>query len=134
MFATTTNNVTLAAQNALKNAIAATDKAAGGIKMDLFKKKDRKKEFKEDVEDDDGFEVDVHDTKMTPDEAMNHALLKVLNIMVREQNFLMDFFGIGKTNSPQQTQSEEESLETWQNGLSIPRKAFKDPKAEKRLR
>ena len=112
----------------------------------MFKKKERKKEAKDGEEEDyENSAIDNQDdSKLTPDEAMNHALLKLTTIMVREQNFLMDFFGIVKTATAVTTTShsninlteqlEEETLETWQNSLCIPRQAFKDQKAEKKIR
>lgn len=153
MFANIGNNVGIAASNALKNAIGVTEKPGGGMRIDLFKKKEKKKEAKDDDEDEDeGYSFttgEQEDSRMNPDDAMNHALLKLTNIMIREQNFVMDFFGIVKhtrlvvsgsshSNPEIATEGEtaengEESLETWQNNLSIPRQIFKDPKAEKRI-
>lgn len=156
VFANIGNNVTIAASNALKNAIGVSEKPGGGMRIDLFKKKEKKKEANGDDEDEEGnsFSNDgQEDSRMNPDDAMNHALLKLTNIMVREQNFLMDFFGIAKQTvlvvsgnsqsnpelaitSTSNLENGEENLDVdvWQNNLSIPRQAFKDPKAEKRIR
>ena len=49
----------------------------------------------EDAENDSIAPTD--DQKMNPDEALGHALLKLTTVLVREQNFIMDFFGMVKT-------------------------------------
>ncbi|KAJ3254540.1 hypothetical protein HK103_007094 [Boothiomyces macroporosus] len=159
-------SVSSAATNVLKSAVGISDKGTGGIKQKFenwrIKKVKKGNGFKEE-DDDDESEPDakrglkrsdsiasgatgLDDDRMSPDEALGHALLKLTNIMIREQNFLMDFFGIVKnvailSSSPatgaapddQATEDEAESLQKWQSGLSQPRQTFKDPKAEKRI-
>ncbi|EGF77307.1 hypothetical protein BATDEDRAFT_91658 [Batrachochytrium dendrobatidis JAM81] len=91
--------------------------------------------------------------RMTPDEerfnilpaAVGHALLKMVNIMVREQNFIIDFFSIIKSselsNAASTLQISAEatssilsvSLQSWQEDLGRPREPVKDPKAQKRI-
>ncbi|KAH6589898.1 hypothetical protein BASA61_005440 [Batrachochytrium salamandrivorans] len=90
--------------------------------------------------------------RMSPDEAVGHALLKMVNIMVREQNFIIDLFGILKGsegsnsttptisvagNSPGEPNSSSPttkvSLQAWQDDLGRPREPIKDPKAQKRI-
>lgn len=125
----------------VKTAIGVSDKTTGGIRLELFKKK--KKEAKdEDDDDDNSMTGSDAEERMNPDEGLGHALLKLTNIMVREQNFIMDFFGIVKHVAPvvvSATQSEppelagEETYESWQALISTPRQAFKDPKGEKRI-
>ena len=82
------------------------------------------------------------DQKMNPDEALGHALLKITTVLVREQNFIMDFFGVVKTAVPvvsaQSSASplpleEEMDVTAWQMQLSQPKQIFKDSKAEKRI-
>jgi hypothetical protein len=57
--------------------------------------------------------------------------------MVREQNFLMDFFGIIKKTPDLSTVNEHfdstEEMRSWQDALNTPHELFKDPKAEKRI-
>ncbi|KAI8916885.1 exocyst complex component Sec3-domain-containing protein [Entophlyctis helioformis] len=88
--------------------------------------------------------------RMMPDEAVGHALLKLVNIMVREQNLVVDLFSMTKTSigGPQVASStatgEPESpaavmsptlltIPAWQDELGKPREAFKDAKAQKRV-
>ncbi|KAL2918232.1 hypothetical protein HK105_202159 [Polyrhizophydium stewartii] len=90
--------------------------------------------------------------RMTPDEAscvqaVGHALLKMVHIMVREQNFIIDLFSITKgvkgmgSGSLVSSAVEEEpmspsgpmSLQSWQDDLGRPREPIKDPKAQKRV-
>jgi hypothetical protein len=82
------------------------------------------------------------DQKMNPDEALGHALLKLTNVMVREQNFLMDYFAVVKSSQPVVSTissvppilgEENMDVSQWQAWLSQPRQPFKDPKAEKRI-
>ncbi|KAJ3320672.1 hypothetical protein HDV06_005080 [Boothiomyces sp. JEL0866] len=160
-------SVSSAATNVLKNAVGISDKGTGGIKQKFenwrIKKVKKGNGLREEDDDDEsepdgkrglkrsdsiasGGGITGDDDKMGPDEALGHALLKLTNIMIREQNFLMDFFGIVKnvavlTHSPaagtvleeQAPEDESESLQKWQSALSQPRQIFKDPKAEKRI-
>ncbi|KAJ3276670.1 hypothetical protein HDV01_004203 [Terramyces sp. JEL0728] len=160
-------SVSSAATNVLKNAVGISDKSSGGIKQKFenwrIKKAKKGNGMKDDDDDEDeadmkrgmkrsdsiasgGTGLNGDDDKMSPDEALGHALLKLTNIMIREQNFLMDFFGIVKNvailaHSPgagtvlddQNTEDEAETLQKWQSALSQPRQVFKDPKAEKRI-
>ena len=80
--------------------------------------------------------------RMNPDEALGHALLKLTTLMVREQNFLIDFFGIIKGSVPVVSSTisenfpaidENADVSSWQLNLGLPRQQFKDPKAEKRI-
>lgn len=148
LFAVQQNVVQAAAQNVLKTTIGVSEKAAAGMKMELSMSRRKKtvKKYLGDDDDDDGDNTTSfvgggpEESKMNPDEALNHALLKLTTIMVREQNFIMEFFGISKslpivvTSSDMNSDQSDDSVETWQNSLSIPRQAFKDAKAEKRIK
>lgn len=144
------------AATVLKTAINVTDKAAGiKHKLDWRKKKEGRRSggniLKEDDEDEEEgrdsiASVDQGDQKMHQDEALGHALLKITNLLVREQNFLIDFFGLVKATVPvvqssvtgsapnlDEDDSSPEGIANWQSMLSQPRQPFKDPKAEKRI-
>jgi hypothetical protein len=64
--------------------------------------------------------------------------------MVREQNVLMDFFGLVKKNvsdTADKTTASTlslndncvEDVDSWRQNLSVPQQIFKDAKAEKRI-
>jgi hypothetical protein len=65
--------------------------------------------------------------------------------MVREQNVLMDFFGLLKKNVSDTSTSggaysltslndtTEDGIDRWRQNLSVPQQMFKDAKAEKRI-
>jgi hypothetical protein len=82
---------------------------------------------------------------MSPDEAFGLSLIKLTMILVREQNFLFDFFSLSKVkNIPvastisssfpiiDDEDINEDTIQLWQSQLSQPRQVFKDQKAEKR--
>jgi hypothetical protein len=88
----------------------------------------------------------AEEQKMTPDELLGFSLLKITNILAREQNFLFDLFSLSKVKyvpvvsalSATFPAFEEygftnEDISEWQSQLSQPRQPFKDPKAEKRI-
>ena len=86
--------------------------------------------------------VQNDEQKMTPDEALGHALLKITTVLVREQNFIMDFFSVVKSAAPVASPDpsaspavaeEELDIVAWQTMLSQPKQIFKDSKAEKRI-
>ena len=139
------------ASTVLKTAIGVGEKSGG---LFAFKRKNKKNDHssnhstsvmgKEDEDDDDTGSImeNANDERMSPDEALGHALLKLTTIMVREQNFITDFFGIVKTPQLAVVKStvdltavgdEEETLEKWQENLGAPRQPFKEAKAEKRI-
>ncbi|KAJ3364894.1 Exocyst complex component 1 [Kappamyces sp. JEL0680] len=147
LFALPTTTVTTAASNVLKSAIGVSEKSSGGMRLDIFKKKPKTARNEASVPEDDDDDrasvvsADEDQQRMGPDEALNHALYKLTSIMVREQNFLMDFFGLVKQAVPVVTTAtmtdmpdlEEDGVDNWQRMLAIPRQQFKDPKAEKRI-
>ncbi len=141
VFAVPITTVTSAASNVLKSAIGVSEKSTGPKKK---VKKTSESVVREEVEDDDHastYSADDDQQRMGPDEALNHALLKLTTLMVREQNFLMDLFGLVKLAVPVVTSTtmtefpeiDMDSAEEWQRTLALPRQPFKDPKAEKRL-
>ncbi|KAI8900951.1 exocyst complex component Sec3-domain-containing protein [Globomyces pollinis-pini] len=149
--------VSSAATTAFKTAIAVTDKTTGGIKHKFENWRVKKlKNMTGIVNDDDDDDTSSKpgqlkrnesnssfgedDQRMTPDEALGHALLKIMAILVREQNFMTDFFALLKSNvdttlkDKEENLDEEQIIQNWQMNLSQSRPAFKDPKAEKQIR
>jgi exocyst complex component 1 len=135
------------ATTVLKTAIGVGEKSGG---LFAFKKKNKKSENSShtsgalgDEEDEiESSMMDNNEERMSADEALGHALLKLTTIMVREQNFVTDFFSIAKNVPPAVVKStmdltatteEEETLEKWQENLGVPRQPFKESKAEKRI-
>lgn len=133
--------VSSAAQNVIKSAIKAGKDGQErlAIKQKLEGLRSRKNILEvENSASVHSADMDDIDDKMQPDEAVGHALLKLAAIMVREQNFLMDFFGIIKkpvTNVLESSLELDtmEEMRTWQESLNAPHELFKDPKAEKRI-
>ncbi|KAI9205813.1 exocyst complex component Sec3-domain-containing protein [Polychytrium aggregatum] len=64
--------------------------------------------------------------RMTPDQALGHALSVIVPIIIREQNFMTDLFGLSKS-------FEESDSKSWQETLDRPRPASKDVKTSKRI-
>ena len=137
-----------AAANAIKTAIRANQDKLG-IKQRLENMRNKRRQLAE--EDDHGLKpspsqtsIDsgAGDDKMPPEEAIGHVLLKLASLMVREQNFMMEFFKIvkkfGDTEEVAESIDPEEmgsidSLKKWQENLLTAHHIFKDPKAEKRI-
>ncbi|KAI8903121.1 exocyst complex component Sec3-domain-containing protein [Gorgonomyces haynaldii] len=136
-------SVSSAATNALKSAIRTQATERLGIKQKLESLKIGKRKEEEITprqrQGSIGSVDSQQEDKMSPDEALGHALLKLASIMVREQNFMMDFFRIVKKQeeSPLEPEPEDigsvDSLRKWQDALIQPHHMFKDPKAEKRI-
>jgi hypothetical protein len=144
--------VSSATANAFKSAIRSD--RIGGIKQHIegLKVMPRKKQLIEEEGLDSMQSMDdiSSEDHMSSDEAIGHILLKLGTLMVREQNFLDDFFAIvKKSQEPKSADSEfapltpyeeeekvdgsVEELRKWQEKLVILHDGFKDPRAEKRI-
>jgi hypothetical protein len=103
------------------------------------KKLDWRRKRRESVDEDRSSVTSEMDEKMNPDDALGHALLKLTNLMAREQNLLIDFFGLVKGTAPVVSTTtanfptDEDDVSQWQGLLGTPRQPFKDPKSEKRI-
>lgn len=143
LFTVHVNTVSSVASNAIK---AMKPYDMGGIKQKIEamrKKKDEDTPLKHGAS---GISLSEEE-KMNPDEALGHALLKLSAIMVREQNLIMNLFGLvrkvddGPTSiiaavdleDELEEETSESKLAEWQNGLNIHHELFKDAKTEKRL-